>query len=315
MNILITGINGFVGSNLIRTFHLNHKINGLDIIPLFHDGVSNVYRWDEIDHLPPTDIIIHLAGIAHDLKRVSDEQDYFNVNVGLTKKIFDYFRQSKSSKFIFFSSVKAAADRIISGMLTEEATPSPVTAYGKSKLEAEKYILNFDLQESKKIFILRPCMILGPGNKGNLNLLFNLVSKGIPWPLGSFENQRSFCSIENICFIIEELINRTDIPSGIFNVADDDPISINELIRLIALSVNKKGKVLHFPAKFINTIAKIGDFLRLPLNTERLQKLTESYVVSNAKLKNAIGKKLPVSSREGLLKTFRSFNQKHDPYN
>lgn len=151
-------------------------------------------------------------------------------------------------------------------------------------------------------------MIHGPGNKGNLNLLYNLVSKGLPWPLGAFENKRSLCSIDNLCFIIKELIEREDIPSGVYNVADDEALSINELIGLIAQSQNKSPRVWNISKSFIKIVAKIGDYLHLPLNSERLQKLTESYLVSNAKIKHALGKELPISAKVGLLKTFKSFS-------
>ena len=150
-------------------------------------------------------------------------------------------------------------------------------------------------------------MIHGPGNKGNLNLLYNIVSKGLPWPLGSFENSRSYLSIENLCFIIRELIEREDIQSGVYNVADDFPLSTNEVIKMIAESKGKKATILNISQNLIKLIAHVGDFLRLPLNSERLRKLTESYVVSNTKIKEALGKQLPASSKEGLMRTFKSF--------
>jgi nucleoside-diphosphate-sugar epimerase len=198
---------------------------------------------------------------------------------------------------------------IVQGELTEETIPNPITDYGKSKLLAEQYIFSKELPEGKRVYVLRPCMIHGPGNKGNLNLLYKLVSKGIPGPLGAFENNRSFCSIDNLMFIFKELIEREDIPSGIYNVADDVPLSTNELIGLIAQSQHRKVKVWKISSSLIEKIARIGDKFRLPLNSERLQKLTSSYVVSNAKIKEAIGKPLPVSSRDGLMKTFKSFQK------
>jgi nucleoside-diphosphate-sugar epimerase len=146
------------------------------------------------------------------------------------------------------------------------------------------------------------------GNKGNLNLLYNLVSKGIPWPLGSFDNKRSFCSIDNLLFIIKELINRGDIPSGVYNVADDEALSTNEVISLLAVTQNRIPKIWILPNGLIKAFAKLGDLLQLPLTTERLQKLTESYEVSNQKIKSAIGKNLQVSAKDGLLKTFNSFH-------
>jgi nucleoside-diphosphate-sugar epimerase len=109
-------------------------------------------------------------------------------------------------------------------------------------------------------------------------------------------------------FIFKELIKREDIPSGVYNVADDAPLSTNEVISILAESQNRKPRIWNISNGLIQAAAKIGNVLKLPLNEERLQKLTDSYVVSNKKLISAIGKPLPVSSREGLLKTFKSFN-------
>jgi nucleoside-diphosphate-sugar epimerase len=292
MTIFLTGAGGFVGNSIKNC--LNSKIKYTN------------YKREEIIAIKDN-VVLHLAGKSHDLKNTSSSQEYYQVNTELTKEVFNAFLSSDAKVFITLSSVKAVADEL-DGELTEQHHPSPVTHYGKSKLLAEQYILSKEIPKGKRVYVLRPCMIHGPGNKGNLNLLYKIVSKKIPWPLGAFENKRSFCSIDNLMFILKELIEREDIPSGIYNVADDEPLSTNELMGLIAQSQNRQPKVWNFSKKFIEGIASIGDKLQLPLNTERLQKLTSSYVVSNAKIKAAIGKPLPVSSREGLLETFKSFN-------
>ena len=152
-------------------------------------------------------------------------------------------------------------------------------------------------------------MIHGPGNKGNLNLLYQLVAKGFPWPLGTFENQRSFLSIENLCFVIKELLENNAIPSGIYQVADDASLSTNKLIELLGTSLNKKSRIFNIPSSWIKRGAKLGDYLHLPLNSERLQKLTENYVVSNHKILTAMEKGLPVSTEQGLIRTFESFRE------
>jgi nucleoside-diphosphate-sugar epimerase len=290
-SIFLTGHSGFVGVNLVEYLAPSFKF-------------INYQRASAIDI--NQEIVIHLAGKAHDLKNISNSGEYYQVNYELTKKVFDAFIASEAKVFIMLSSVKAVADEL-SGVLTEDYIPNPITHYGKSKLLAEQYLLSKDFPNGKRVYILRPCMIHGPGNKGNLNLLFNLVSKGIPWPLGAFENKRSFCSIDNLLFIIKELIVRQDIPSGIYNIADDEELSTNMLISLLAVSQNKKPKIWKFPKGLIQFIAQFGNYLNLPLNVERLQKLTGSYIVSNQKIKAVIGKPLPISSKEGLLKTFKSF--------
>jgi nucleoside-diphosphate-sugar epimerase len=296
--IFITGATGFVGPHLLK--HLNaqsYLIKGINL--------RNPNWYSELDADVST--IIHLAGKAHDLKKVSNPQDYYEANFELTKQLFDSFLVSDASVFIFMSSVKAVTD-VADGIITEETIPNPKTHYGISKLQAENYILNQQLPEGKRVYILRPCMIHGPGNQGNLNLLYTIVKKGFPWPLAAFENQRSFLSIYILCFVIQELLNRNDIPSGIYNVADDKPLSTNELIGLISKSQNKLPKTLAIPKKLIFLLAKIGDVLHLPLNSERLQKLTDSYLVSNDKIVKAIGKPFPISAEEGFKKTFQSFH-------
>lgn len=311
MNILITGINGFVGSNFTKVWSNNHTLYGLDINQTPKEGVTEIFTWEQLDNIPNVDAIVHLAGKAHDTKNESLAETYFAINTELTKKIFDYFLASKAKTFVFFSSVKAAADSVPGDVLTEEVIPNPVGPYGESKIKAEEYILaksEGQRAESKRIYIVRPCMIHGPGNKGNLNLLYNVVKKGIPWPLGAFDNKRSFCSIGNISYVVEQLMLRENIPSGIYHIGDDEPLSTNELIKLISLSVGKKSRIWKFPKGLMNAMAGFGSMLHLPLTKERLNKLTENYVVSNAKIKKALGvDKMPVSARDGMRKTLESF--------
>jgi nucleoside-diphosphate-sugar epimerase len=296
-SIIITGATGFVAHNLSPYLKDNFF---LDIKSV------DLRNKDAIGSITNSNIIIHLAGKAHDLQNVINPDEYYRVNTDLTKIIFDEFLASDAKVFITLSSVKAVADQV-EDILFENIMPNPLTHYGKSKLLAEQYILSKEIPKGKRVYILRPSMIHGPGNKGNLNLLHNLISKGLPWPLGAFNNKRSYCSIDNLLFIIKELIERDDISSGIYNVADDEALSTNELIGLIAHSQNRKPKIWNISKKFILCFARIGDKIHLPLNTERLQKLTSSYIVSNGKIKAAIAKPLPVSSRDGLIKTFRFF--------
>jgi nucleoside-diphosphate-sugar epimerase len=327
MRVLITGANGFVGSYVSRYLMAQGiACVALDIRGVPEGGVYAArYTWDDLDTLDLSsfDGVIHLAGKAHDTKNTSDPKSYFDINVGLTKRIVEKcgngtLRQGEAVpglKFIFFSSVKACADTV-EGVLTEECTPNPQTPYGQSKLEAERVVQlavgssSWQLAEIRgqksevrdqpirafehssirafSYYILRPAMIQGPGNKGNMNLLIKVVKAGIPWPLGAFENKRSFASIENVARVVEALLTK-DVAPGIYQVADDEPLSTNQLIEQIAASLGKKPRIWRLPRGLMRGIARVGDFLHLPLNSERLKKLTESYVVSNAKLRKALG--------------------------
>lgn len=317
MLTLISGASGFVGSNLIDyLIDSNIQIDVLDLGQSVSKNVRSSYNWKNIDEIPfgHYNSIIHLAGKAHDTRNKSGREEYFEINFGLTKKIFDKFLDSDAECFIFFSSVKAVADVVVGDELVEDVIPAPVGPYGESKLMAEEYIMSFLRNNAirlnnKRVHILRPCMIHGPGNKGNLNLLYNVVKKGIPWPLGSFENKRSFTSIDNLCFIINNLI-KNKIQSGIYNIADDDPVSTNRLIELISEVRGRRSRIINVSPGIIKGISRLGDMLHLPLNSLRLQKLTESYVVSNKKIKAALGiDRLPISAEEGLIKTLNSFNE------
>lgn len=312
MNILITGIHGFVGSNLIKKLSKEHTLYGLDIVSPNKEGVKQTLSWDDLQHpekMPAIDAIIHLAGKAHDTKNQSAAQAYFDINTGLTQRIFDYFLASSASKFIFFSSVKAAADFVPGDVLTEEVIPDPVGPYGESKIKAEEYI-QANPSKEKQVYILRPCMIHGPGNKGNLNLLYNIVKKGIPWPLGDFENRRSFVAIDNLCAVIDGLISK-GVESGVYHVADDEAMSTNELIATICEAMGRKPNIWKLNRKMMERVAKVGTTLHLPLNEERLRKLTENYVVSNAKIKKALGmEQMAITAKEGMLKTIKSFQER-----
>ena len=284
MKFLITGAYGFVGTNLCKYLaEKGHECLALDIPAAKRDDVPYVsfYTWDELDKLPVVDAVVHLAGKAHDLKKVASEQSYFDINVGLTEKIF---AAAKTTRFIYFSSSKADANG---------------NAYGRSKLAAEQFL-------NGRAIVLRPAMIHGPGNKGNLNLLWGIARRGLPWPLAAFENKRSFTSIGNICAAVEALCERGE--NGIYPIADDEMLSTNRLIELIAETCGKRAKLWRVPKGVMRMVAKLGDVLHLPLNTERIVKLTEDSFVNNSHLKSQLGwKRMPIRAEEGLRRTLRSF--------
>ncbi|MBW1657700.1 NAD-dependent epimerase/dehydratase family protein [Flavobacterium quisquiliarum] len=297
--VTITGMSGFVGSNLKNYLENTYEVESLSVR----------YLSDQKFEIK-TDVLIHLAGKAHDLKKVSSPSDYYEANYELTKQLFDGFLNSDARIFIFMSTVKAVADKV-DGILTENFVSDPKTHYGIAKNQAEKYILSKKLPQGKQVYILRPCMIHGPGNKGNLNLLYKLVEKGLPWPLAAFDNQRSFLSIANLCFIIKEIVEKENVESGIYNLADDQFLSTNELVNILSSVSNKKNLQIAVPKIIINNLAIIGDLVRFPLNTETIQKLTENYKVSNEKIKLAIGiEQLPITAQSGIEKTIKSFIEK-----
>ena len=302
--IIISGISGFMGSNLKEYLNESYTISGLSRTENKKQNTlsyNQVYKSGLDNYLA----CIHLAGKAHDLKNTTEEKEYFEINTDLTKKLFDLFLQSNCEVFVFMSTVKAVADSV-DGILTEESEPDPKTAYGRSKRAAEEYILSKKLPENKKVYILRPCMVHGPNNKGNLNLLYKIIKKGIPFPLGKFSNKRSFLAIDNLCYVLKQLLLQQP-ESNTFYLADDDNLSTNQLVKLIGKLINKPVNIINTPKWLIRSIATVGDFLPLPINSDRLQKLTENYCVSNRKIKETLNINLPLTAKQGFEKTLKSF--------
>ncbi len=283
--ILVTGAYGFVGTNLCGSLRADgFECDALDL-RRGDAPYSRFFSWDDLDKIPFAEYsaVVHLAGKAHDLKKVVDEQEYFDVNVGLLKKVFER-AEGVVPRFIYFSSSKAA---------------QPDTPYGRSKLAAEEYLAG-------RAIVLRPAMIHGPGNKGNLNLLFAFAKRGLPWPLAAFENKRSFTSVGNVCAAVAALADGGE--RGVYPIADDEPVSTNRLIELIAEACGRKARLWRLPKGLMRFAARLGDFLHLPLNTERLGKLTEDSIVDNSELKRALGwEKMPIAAEDGLRSTLAAF--------
>ena len=281
--VYITGITGFIGQNLSQ--YLGEPVVGVNLRkqdPLvFEKGAA----------------VVHLAGKAHDVKKTLANSEYFAVNTELTKKVFDAFLASEAAVFVFMSTVKAL-----------EGKEKGASAYSQSKCQAEEYILAQKVPTGKRVYILRPVMVHGPGNKGNLNLLFGVVKRLGIWPLAAFENKRSFVSVENLCFVVKALIDHKKVASGVYAVADEEALSTNQLVALAGEALQKKVAFWKVPKGLVYLLAKLGDVLPLPLNSERLEKLTENAVVDTSPLLKALGiKSLPLRTLEGFKKTFDSF--------
>ena len=296
--IIVTGASGFIGLNLIDYIKKNINSTSIQTIKLRYN-LKQSFSFK-------SNVIIHLAGIAHDSSNNINEKKYFESNYLLTKQLFDYFKKSNSKIFIYFSSTKVVSDSK-NDVITENSTLDPIGPYSKSKYLSEKYILSQNIMEDKKVYILRPSMVYGKYNKGNLNLLFNYLKHFFFWPLGIYKNKRTYCSIENINFIIENLLKKK-IKSGIYNICDDNSISTNNLIKIISRILNKRIYILKFPKIFINNIFRIIGYFGLSYNLDFLHKIVGNYEVSNAKIKKELKlKNLPTNTIDSFKSTFRSF--------
>lgn len=302
MKIAVFGSSGFIGQNLVKYLQQYFSIYQISLRnQLWKDDVNEEIK-----------VFINLVGKAHDHKGTATEKDYYFANVELAQQIFETFKKTDAKLFIHISSLAALEEYESVKPLEETDYCNPISFYGKSKRDAEEWLLKQNLPDGKKLIIIRPPMVHGPGDKGNLGLLYKIVSKGIPYPLASFENKRSFISIENFCYYILEIITKQEnLDSGIYHVADDELVSTKTIIDIIKNVTKKKSINLFIPKIVIQSIAKVGDVLPLPLNTKRLKKMTSNLLVSNQKIKSALHiKKLPLTAEQGLIKTIKSFQSK-----
>jgi len=307
--VFITGVSGFVGSGLVRFLetsestqlygHSRDKDKARKQFGKSKINLEEEYTQQKSDELG-IDVVIHLAGIAHDLSNQYKEEDYFKINYEGTVRIVNEFMKSKAGKLIFLSSIKAAED-VSPGIVAEDIHPVPITPYGKSKRKAEEYIQSLVLPPGKKIYVFRPCMIHGQGNKGNLNLLYRFVKSGLPYPLGAFHNQRSFLSLGNFTFIVKHFMDKP-LPSGIYHLSDDGYLSTTELYKTIAAALGRKARVMNIPVGGIRLLFSLLG------KGQMLNKLTENMMVSNVKVVNTIGEPLPLDIHSGIRKTIQSFH-------
>lgn len=305
MNILLTGATGFVGQNFLK--YLSKENKSFQVFAISRKSENQkltnvVWLKDDSDYSSvlnnnKIDLVIHLAGKAHDTKNTTAADEYFKVNYEMTKQLFDAFKVSNASKFIFLSTIKAVGDDKTYVQNAFDLS-EPQTPYAQAKRKAEIHIQNTILSEGKTFHILRPCLIYGEGVKGNLATLVKFAKKGIPYPFSAFENKRSYLSVDNLSLLFCRLIEH-DYQSFTLNIANDDPIGTQELIEILAKKLGKKASKLTIPESMIEFLATIGDYLPfVPFNSEKLKKITESFVVDTAEMNKLLGFSFPHKTRD-----------------
>ena len=291
MKVQITGASGFIGSNIT-------KLLKAEFIPT---KISNIGSY-----IIKEDIFIHLAGIAHNIDRNIPTKDFFNVNTDLTKKAFDAFLNSTAKKFILISSVKAITNES-DVIITEDTPENPSTDYGRSKLAADNYILSKKLPCDKSLYILRPALISGPGIKGNMLRLYHFSNKRFNWVFSSISNQRSYCNISNLSFVIQNLIERNDIPSGIYLLSDNETLSTGLIVNELSTKVINNKILSSLSSRILYFILIIDKFFGYTSFFSSLRSLRSNYIICNKKITQALGEPLPFSSIEGI-QSIKLFN-------
>ena len=296
--VLVTGANGFIGRQLCEYLHgLGFKVRTLTRSPCALGDENRMMDLVE-DPCPPDlctgiDCIFHLAGKAHALAENSqDETEYRKINTEGTRKLLEAAQQAGVKHFVFFSSVKAVGDSCLQPMDETVATPAD-TPYGQSKYAAEQLVLNGGYVSQP--VVIRPCMVYGNSEKGNLPRMIKAIRRGLFPPLPECHNRRSMIHVKDVVRAALMVAENPLATGQIFIVSDNQNYSTRQLYDLIRINLGKSPVKWTVPLMFINSLAKIGDVMgrltgrRFFLDTDSLQKLTGSAWYSSAKITKELG--------------------------
>jgi len=329
MKVLVTGASGFVGSMLcVRLSEAAREVIATSRSRVEQPGIFHVASPElgpEADWTPALsgiDAVVHLAGRAHVTAEQTDaktDQVYLRINAEGTRALAAQCAAAGVKHFIFLSSCHAITGES-DDVLTDHTIPQPVTAYGRSKLVAEEAIKSVLADSDCAWTILRPPLVYGPGNKANFGLLVKLVKSGLPLPLASVRNRRSFLYVENLVDLITACLGKPKAFGETFLPSDGEDVSTPELIRAIAranesvqcpvssdsvpskttrhtsLPPRHSPRLFPFPESLLKVMGRVPGF-------GALRKLTSSLYVDSEPIRRKLGWTPPFTMEEGLRRT------------
>lgn len=322
MRVLVTGATGFVGRHLLPSLErAGHSLS----LPLRDSGaearlprkivpderqttvvgsIDDQTDWSEA--LRDADAVIHLAARAHVLdERAEDEEAFMRVNAHGTSRLVEQSIQQGVRRFVLMSSIGAVTGSSES-LVTLDTPCKPETPYGRSKLAAERALVERCRSTTMTWTILRPTLVYGPGNPGNMDRLVSLVRRGLPLPLGSVTNRRSFTFIENLVDATKVALTHPNAADAVFLLGDGEDLSTAELIGRIAELTGSRTRLISVPMPLLRSFARAADAVActtgwsLPIDSATLRRLESSLYVDISPLRERLGWTPPVHVDEGL---------------
>lgn len=276
IRLLLTGSNGFIGSNFVDKYKDRHDIKSFSF---YHDNLA-------ILNCKNIDVIVHLSALVHQMNGASSEE-YDEINVTQTLHLAQKAKSEGVMHFIFMSTVKVYGEEN-DLPYTETSSCFPQDDYGKSKLKAERELQKLQ-DENFTVSIIRTPIVYGYGVKANIKHLINLVKKIPIIPLGGIKNQRSIVYIGNLCHLIDTLIEKKQ--SGVFLASDDEPLSTTDLVQKIAKVTQRKRYLITLP---------FFELLLRKLKPSFHQRLYGNLIVNNTQTKQCLNLQNPYSTDEGI---------------
>jgi nucleoside-diphosphate-sugar epimerase len=238
--------------------------------------------------LKDVDTVVHLAAKVHDIGAdgAGSLTAYRVINTAGTTNLARQAASAGVSRFVFLSSVKVNGEE---GRFTESDPPSPVDPYAVSKHEAELELQRIANTTDMGTVIIRPPLVYGPGVGANFRMLMRSVASGIPLPLGGIDNRRSFVGLDNLADFILTCVKHPSAANETFFVSDGEDLSTSELLRRVALAIQKPSRLIPVPRPIL-----MGAAILLGKRAS-MQRLLGTLQVDISKARARLGWSPPVS--------------------
>ena len=316
--MLVTGANGFVGKAVSRALlQRGDTVTGLvrraqTTADGVHEWIFDANDFESIDGRWPVamhcDAVIHLAARVHMVRESTADPlaAYRSTNVAGALRVAAAARRAGARRFVFVSSVKAAAESSRAGQpITEADEPSPTDPYGISKLEAERALVEFGHQSGLEIVIVRPPLVYGPGVRANFLQLMRAIANGVPLPLGAVSAQRSLIFVDNLA---DALVHCTTDPRAAgqtFHVTDGRDLSVAELVRGLATQLHAPTRLVPVPVGLLRVAG------RLTGRSAQIDRLIGELRLDSSHISECLGWYPPQTVEHGLLETAAWYRSTH----
>ena len=272
MKILVTGATGFIGKQLSETLtNSGHEVrctarSHSSSDPVFRELIAcDLESADSLDQLTSgCEVIVHLAGRAHMMSDdpAKSESLYISANVDVTRRLAQSAARNGVKRMILMSSVKVNGESTtIDTPFTPHDTPNPQDPYGRSKTQAEQALWEVTSMSKLEGVVIRPPLVYGPRVRANFASLIGIVDRGIPLPLGSIQNKRSFVALDNLFDLISTTLQSPNAAGNTFLVSDGNDLSTPELVRSIASALRKSPTLIPIPSALLKLAAMFAGML------------------------------------------------------